>query len=143
MKKISISSENLLFCAWGISLIATAGSLYFSEIVGYIPCDLCWYQRILMYPMVIILGIAVIKRDLNQALYSALFSGIGMFVALYQYMLQKVPSMNELDSCGIVPCSAQYINWFGFVTIPFLALIAFILIFIISITILIRVRRSK
>ncbi|GAE29820.1 putative disulfide oxidoreductase [Halalkalibacter hemicellulosilyticusJCM 9152] len=93
--------------------------------------------------MVIILGIAVIKRDLNQALYSALFSGIGMFVALYQYMLQKVPSMNELDSCGIVPCSAQYINWFGFVTIPFLALIAFILIFIISITILIRVRRSK
>lgn len=128
--------EQLLFFAWAISFIATAGSLYFSEVLRFIPCELCWYQRILMYPLVIILGVAVVKKDVKQALYASIFSGIGIVVALYHYLLQKVPGLSAIDSCGIVPCSGQYINWLGFITIPFLALTAFILIFLLSISIL-------
>ncbi|OLO40572.1 disulfide bond formation protein B [Alkalihalophilus pseudofirmus] len=129
-------SENLLFAAWSVSLVATLGSLYFSEVLGYIPCELCWYQRIFMYPIVLILGIAVVKKDLKQALYSAVFSGIGILIAFYHYLLQKVPGMSELDSCGLIPCAGQYINWLGFITIPFLALVGFTIIFVLSVMIL-------
>ncbi|AIE59196.1 disulfide oxidoreductase [Bacillus methanolicus] len=125
--------ETLLFVAWATSVIAMFGSLYFSEILQFEPCELCWYQRILMYPLVIILGIAVIKKDYRIAFYSMIMSGIGFFTSLYHYSLQKVPFMaDHAISCGRVPCTSQYINWFGFITIPFLALTAFTIIFIIS-----------
>ncbi|WP_216828421.1 disulfide oxidoreductase [Alkalihalobacterium elongatum] len=136
MKNLVKQNENLLFAAWGVSLIATIGSLYFSEVLGYMPCELCWYQRIFMYPIVIILGIAVVKKDPKQALYSAVFSGIGILIAFYHYLLQKVPAMTELDSCGLIPCAGQYINWLGFITIPFLALVGFTAILVISLVIL-------
>lgn len=143
MNKRLINSDLLLFSAWGISLIASAGSLFFSEIVGYIPCDLCWYQRIFMYPLVIVLGVAVVKKDVKQALYSAIFSSIGFIIALYHYLIQKVPAISQMDSCGLVPCAGQYINWFGFITIPFLSLLAFSLILILSVVILMRERNSN
>lgn len=129
--------ENLLFTAWAASLTAMLGSLYFSEIVGYEPCELCWYQRILMYPIVLILGIAVVKKDLKAAVYSLAFSAIGVLVSLYHYGLQKVDFLTDAaPACGRVPCTGMYINWFGFVTIPFLALTAFVIIFITSLMIL-------
>ncbi|OXS75176.1 disulfide oxidoreductase [Domibacillus enclensis] len=129
--------ENLLFTAWAASLTAMLGSLYFSEIVGYEPCELCWYQRILMYPIVLILGIAVVKKDLKAAVYSLAFSAIGALVSLYHYGLQKVDFLTDAaPACGRVPCTGMYINWFGFVTIPFLALTAFVIIFITSLMIL-------
>jgi disulfide bond formation protein DsbB len=130
--------EHLLFVSWAVSLLATVGSLYFSEIRMFIPCELCWYQRIFMYPIVIILGIAVVKKDNKQALYGAVFAGLGGILAFYHYLLQKIPAMSGLDSCGIVACSGQYINWFGFITIPFLALVAFMIIFVSCLIILIR-----
>ncbi|CAM4065352.1 disulfide oxidoreductase [Lederbergia lenta] len=133
MVKQKDARENLIFFAWAVSVIATLGSLYFSEIKEYVPCELCWYQRILMYPLVIILGIGAARKDYKIALYSAVFSGIGMFVSLYHYLIQKVPAFaQQAPACGIVPCTGAYINWAGFITIPFLALIAFILIFITS-----------
>lgn len=129
--------ENLLFTAWAASLTAMLGSLYFSEIVGYEPCELCWYQRILMYPIVLILGIAVVKKDLKAAVYSLAFSAIGALVSLYHYGLQKVDFLTDAaPACGRVPCTGMYINWFSFVTIPFLALTAFVIIFITSLMIL-------
>ncbi|WP_442599002.1 disulfide oxidoreductase [Neobacillus sp. D3-1R] len=125
--------ETLLFTAWAASVIAMFGSLYFSEIRQYEPCLLCWYQRILMYPMVGILGIAVIKKDYKISLYSMVLSAIGGGISFYHVLLQKVSFFAETaPTCGRVPCTGQYINWFGFVTIPFLALIAFIIIFICS-----------
>lgn len=133
------SRENLIFFAWAVSVIATLGSLYFSEIKKYIPCELCWYQRILMYPLVIILGLAVVKKDYKISLYSAVFSGIGVCVSMSHYLIQKVPAFAEqAPACGVVPCTGAYINWAGFITIPFLALIAFITIFISSMMIFIR-----
>lgn len=136
--------ENMLFFAWTVSVIATLGSLYFSEIRQFVPCELCWYQRIFMYPIALILGIAVVKKDYKGALYSTVFSGIGMFVSLYHYFIQKVPAFaNQVPACGIVPCTGQYINWLGFITIPFLALTAFIFIFITSILVLKRTKEEN
>lgn len=122
-------SDYFRFSAWLISLIAVIGSLYFSEIRGFIPCEFCWYQRILMYPLVIILGIGFYKKDKHLPLYALPFTVIGAGVALFHYLHQKTDLFKQAIQCTQgVPCSGQYINWFGFVTIPFLALIAFGLI---------------
>lgn len=126
-------SGNLLFIAWAVAVIALLGSLFFSEIRQYEPCTLCWYQRIFMYPLVLLLGIGYVKRDDNIALYSLFFSGIGGALSLYHYSIQKIPFFaDRAIECGRIPCTAQYINWFGFISIPFLALVAFIIIFICS-----------
>lgn len=129
--------ENSLLFMWIISFIATLGSLFFSEVMHYEPCKFCWYQRILMYPLVIILGVAYIQRNAKIALTSLIFSIIGVCVALYHYGMQKVPFLHDnAVACGMVPCTGQYINWLGFITIPFLSLIAFLLILVTSIYIL-------
>lgn len=125
--------ETLLFVSWAASVLAMFGSLYFSEIRQYEPCTLCWYQRILMYPMVVILGIAIAKKDYRISIYSMVLSAIGGCISLYHYSIQKISFLaDHAASCGRVPCTGQYINWLGFITIPFLALIAFIIIFICS-----------
>ncbi len=135
--KAEKNQENLLFFAWAISVVATLGSLYFSEIKQFEPCELCWYQRILMYPLTILLGIALVKKNYGIALYSAIFSGIGLCLSFYHYLIQKVPFFtSKAPACGRVPCTGEYINWLGFITIPFLALIAFILIFVMSLLLL-------
>ncbi|WP_027409820.1 disulfide oxidoreductase [Anoxybacteroides tepidamans] len=129
--------ENLLLGAWGVSLIATLGSLYFSEIMKFIPCDLCWFQRIFMYPQVIILGLAAIRKEYEIARYSLVLSIIGGMISLYHYLLQKVPFFQEhAIACGRIPCTGDYINWLGFITIPFLALTAFCMISILSVLIM-------
>ena len=121
-----------LYFAWLISLIATLGSLYFSEIKEFVPCELCWYQRIFMYPLSILLGIATFYNDRTITRYVLPLSIIGGSISVFHYMEQKVPGFAEIKPCTQgVPCNAEYINWFGFVTIPFLALTAFTLIAII------------
>ncbi len=135
------SRETLLFIAWAASVLAMFGSLYFSEIRQFEPCELCWYQRILMYPMVVTLGIAIVKKDYKISLYSLVLSAIGGCISLFHYSIQKFSFIADIGpACGRVPCTGQYINWFGFITIPFLALIAFIIIFVCSLLIL---KKSK
>ncbi|WP_335872413.1 disulfide oxidoreductase [Bacillus sp. 2205SS5-2] len=127
-------AENILLLAWTTALLATMGSLYFSEIKGYEPCQLCWYQRILMYPMSLLLLLALWKKDTKFWLYSLALSGLGIVVSLYHYFIQKVSFFSDsAPACGRIPCTGEYINWFGFVTIPFLAFTAFSIIFICSI----------
>lgn len=120
-----------LYFAWLVSIIATIGSLYFSEIRGFVPCELCWYQRILMYPLILILGIGAFQNDISVKKFVLPMAILGSFISFMHYLEQKVPGFAGIKPCvkGI-PCSAEYINWFGFVTIPFLALIAFLLIII-------------
>ncbi|MHA6251693.1 disulfide oxidoreductase [Oceanobacillus sp. CAU 1775] len=128
MRKTDIS-QFTLYAAWLVSIVATLGSLYFSEIRGFIPCELCWYQRILMYPLTLILGIATFQNDRSVKKYVLPLAAFGWFISLFHYLQQKVPGFAAIKPCASgVPCSAEYINWFGFVTIPFLALIAFTLI---------------
>ncbi|PZE20863.1 disulfide bond formation protein B [Paenibacillus xerothermodurans] len=118
-----------LYLAWAVSLAAVAGSLYFSEVMLFEPCKLCWFQRIFMYPLVILLGMACYRDDRRLAPYLLPMSIIGGCIALYHYLEQKIPALAELLPCTIgVPCNGQYINWFGFITIPFLALVAFVFI---------------
>ncbi|MBM7607350.1 disulfide bond formation protein DsbB [Lysinibacillus composti] len=115
-----------LLSAWIVSIIAMTGSLFFSEKMGFIPCTLCWYQRILMYPLVIFLGIAFYRNDRDIFKYILPLSVIGIVISGYHYALQKIPSLHEFSTCtNGVPCSGQYINWLGFITIPFLAFVAF------------------
>ncbi|AQQ52529.1 disulfide oxidoreductase [Planococcus lenghuensis] len=121
--------ENALLLMWAAALVATAGSLYFSEVRDYLPCELCWYQRILMYPLVIVLGVAYIQKNPRIALTALIMSVAGGGISLYHYGIQKVAFLQDSASfCGQVPCTGQYINWFGFITIPFLAFIAFSII---------------
>ena len=129
-----------LLLAWIAAIIATLGSLYFSEVMHFIPCTLCWYQRIFMYPLAIILGVAVYRNDRGIYKYALPLSIIGLLIAGYHTLLQKIPYLQQFEMCTTgVPCSKDYINWLGFVTIPLLALIAFMVITIC----LIIISRSK
>ncbi|MGO4543081.1 disulfide oxidoreductase [Paenibacillus sp. 2TAB19] len=128
-KRLAIFQPYLLYFAWMVSLIATLGSLYFSEVKGYIPCELCWYQRIFMYPLSILLGIAAYKGDRTIKKYVLPLSIIGGIISIYHYSIQKIPGFHEIKPCtNGVPCNVDYIDWLGFITIPFLAGTAFILI---------------
>ncbi|QDP39359.1 disulfide oxidoreductase [Radiobacillus deserti] len=120
-----------LYGAWIVAVVATLGSLYFSEIREFIPCELCWYQRILMYPLSLILGIATFRDDKSVKKYVLPMAVIGWCISLFHYLEQKVPGFAEIKPCknGVL-CSAEYINWMGFVTIPFLAWTAFTLIIV-------------
>ncbi|MBT2736667.1 disulfide oxidoreductase [Bacillus sp. ISL-7] len=118
-----------LLLSWIAAIIATLGSLYFSEVMHFIPCTLCWYQRIFMYPLAIILGVAVYRNDKGIFRYALPLSIIGMLIAGYHTLLQKIPYLQQFEMCTSgVPCSKDYINWLGFITIPLLALIAFTII---------------
>ncbi|RME13263.1 MAG: disulfide bond formation protein B [Ardenticatenia bacterium] len=114
--------------AWIVALTAMSGSLYYSEVRGFIPCTLCWYQRILMYPLVAIILVGILRRDEGLPLYVLPLSVLGMFVSTYHYLLQ-IGVLTETGTCKAgVPCTVKYVNYFGFVTIPFMALTAFYLI---------------
>lgn len=98
----------------------------------YEPCTLCWYQRIFMYPLVIILGIAITNKDYKISIYGLILSTIGISISTYHYSIQKIPQLSNISTCGRIPCTDDYLNWFGFITIPFLCLIAFLIIIICS-----------
>ncbi|MFH5182001.1 disulfide oxidoreductase [Paenibacillus sp. TAB 01] len=118
-----------MYMAWVVSLVAVGGSLYFSEVLRFEPCKLCWFQRIFMYPQVILLGMACYKNDRRLIGYVLPLSIIGGCISLYHYAEQKVPGLAKLLPCTIgVPCDQDYIDWLGFITIPLLALTAFVLI---------------
>jgi disulfide bond formation protein DsbB len=115
-----------LLAAWLVSIAAMLGSLYFSEIRHFIPCTFCWYQRILMYPLTIIIGTAYYYGDHKAHRYVLPLSVLGMAVSAYHITLQKIPFMHEFEMCTSgVPCSGEYINWLGFITIPVLSFTAF------------------
>jgi disulfide bond formation protein DsbB len=125
----SLCKQYGLYFAWVVSLIALSGSLFFSEVMGFEPCKLCWFQRIMMYPQVLLLGMACYRNDRRIIPYVLPLSIIGGFISLYHYAEQKIPGLAKLLPCTVgVPCDQDYINWLGFITIPLLALIAFILI---------------
>ncbi|WP_246316596.1 disulfide bond formation protein B [Planococcus glaciei] len=119
--------------------MATLGSLYFSEIKGFIPCDLCWFQRIFMYPLEVFLGIATFQNDWKIASVTPAvdpYRRQHLGHALHgteNSRIRRHPSLCEWGSC-----SAEYINWLGFITIPFLALIAFLMITIAMVLLIVK-----
>jgi disulfide bond formation protein DsbB len=117
-----------LYFAWLLAVIASLGSLAFSELLLYVPCKLCWLQRIFMYPLAIQLGIASYRSDRNAIVYALPLSIVGGLIAAYHVLLQLFPSLESITPCrGGISCSQDYINWLGFITIPMLSLTAFTL----------------
>jgi disulfide bond formation protein DsbB len=118
-----------LLLSWVAALIATIGSLYFSEVRHFIPCTLCWYQRILMYPLAVILGIAFYRNDKEIYRYTLPLALLGIIVSGYHTMLQKIPYLQQFEMCTSgIPCAKDYLNWLGFITIPMMAFVAFTII---------------
>lgn len=122
------------YLAWLTAIIGMLASLYFSEIKHLIPCELCWYQRILMYPLVIIIGVGLARKQHLQIPYFVLpFSIIGSIVALYHVLLEQsiVPDTTNCD--GLVACSQIQLELFEFLTIPMMSLCGFLTITILMI----------
>ena len=117
-----------LWLAWAVALVSMLGSLYYSEIVHYAPCSLCWYQRIAMYPLAIILAIAAWRGDTKVRRYALPLVFIGAAIALYQYVLGYIPDAEILGCTLDVSCTERYVWEFGFVDFPFMSLVGFLAI---------------
>jgi len=116
------------YSAWVVTLLAFMGSLYFSEVRHVTPCLLCWYQRILLYPLVLLIPIGLLRKDHSYFLTVLPFSVLGIVVSAYHYLLQTVLPHGMGICSNLVPCNVVEIEWLGFVTIPLLSLAAFIII---------------
>ncbi|MBT9281127.1 MAG: disulfide bond formation protein B [Hydrogenibacillus schlegelii] len=119
--------QRALVLAWLVALAASLGSLFLSEVLRYLPCELCWYQRICMFPLALLLGIAAFRKDAGIVVYALPLSLIGGGVALYHVILQKIPRKGGICAFG-ASCVDDPLNAFGFVTIPMLSFVAFGLI---------------
>ncbi len=116
-----------LVAAW----VASAGSLYMSEVLGWIPCLWCWYQRVAMYPLAPLIAVGLLMRDRSLPKYMLTLAVPGILASTYHILLQKVPFFARFESCRVgVPCSVDYLNWLGFITIPMLAWAAFAIIIV-------------
>jgi disulfide bond formation protein DsbB len=113
--------------AAAVAVAATWGSLYLSEVANFVPCEYCWYQRIAMYPLALILVIAAATRDMRVWRYALPLAVIGAGISIYHYWLQENPDGPAACSAG-VPCSVKYVDELGFVSIPWMAMSAFALI---------------
>ena len=112
--------------AWVIALVATVGSLFFSEVMGLPPCVLCWYQRIAMYPLVLIIGSGIITQDSRMKFYALPLCLSGLIISIYHNLLYYGILPESIIPCTVgVSCTSRQIEWLGFITIPLMALIAF------------------
>lgn len=119
----------ILFLAWIVATVSMLGSLFFSEAMDFIPCTLCWYQRILMYPLVLIFAISMMPYDRKVLKFSTPFVALGWLFAFYHNLISYGIIPESASPCVQgVPCSTKYIEWLGFITIPMLSLVAFSLI---------------
>ena len=129
--KNNTNNQNLVLLAFIVSLIATLGSLFFSEIMEFVPCTMCWYQRIFMYPLVLIFLINLLYPDDKLFKYSFPLIITGLAFSIYHNLLMFGLINEDMVPCVQgVPCSTVYINWLGFITIPFLSFISFLSIFL-------------
>lgn len=119
----------LLFLAWVISLVATAGSLFFSEVMQLPPCVLCWYQRIAMYPLTLIFLVGLFPLDRKAVRYAWPLVIIGLLISIYHNLLYYEVLSESMAPCKQgISCTAVHIQWLGFITIPLLSFLAFLLI---------------
>ena len=117
-----------LWFAWLVALVATVGSLVYSEAIHFVPCRLCWYQRIAMYPLSVVLLVGAIRKEAVAKYYGLPLALGGLVISIWHYLIQMNPSL-EGGSCDpFNPCSARYVEMFGFVSIPFMAGAGFTLI---------------
>ena len=128
--------RNVLYLAWLTALLAMLGSLYFQYVLHFPPCVLCWYQRIAMYPLALIIPVGIIRKDKNLPLYILPLTIIGGSIAIYHNLLYYNIVPESLAPCvqGI-SCTTKLVEYFGFITIPLLSLTAFVVITILMIAV--------
>ena len=115
--------------AWIVTTVTTLGSLYYSEIANFVPCRLCWYQRICMYPLAVILLVGLLLRDRRVRWYVAPFVIAGAPLSLYHWLVERVDFFAKSSSCSAeAPCTVPWFQELGYVTLAFMALSAFLLI---------------
>lgn len=115
---------DMLRLAFSVAAVSTAASLWFSEVGDFVPCQLCWFQRIAMYPLVVVLGVATWRSDPDPRWRVLPFSVVGLLVSAYHYQLQLFPEQGS--SCDVAaPCTQRWVEEFGFVSIPFMAFCGF------------------
>ena len=129
--KTSNSNWNIIFICWIIASVSTLGSLFFSEIMEFAPCALCWYQRVFMFPLVILLLVGLFPFDKSIIKYALPLALTGWGFAFYHYLLYSGFIPESLQPCSQgVSCSETYVDLFGFLTIPMLSLISFSIIIV-------------
>jgi disulfide bond formation protein DsbB len=129
MSNFSGINAVLPYAVWVTALIATAGSLFFSEVMDLSPCVLCWYQRIAMYPLVLIVGTGIAMRDVRWKTYSLPLMLAGLAVSIYHNLLYYGVIPESIMPCKQgISCTTVQIEWLSFITIPLMALMAFVLV---------------
>lgn len=117
----------LPYVAWLVALVSVVGSLFFSEVMNLPPCVLCWYQRIAIYPLVIIIGTGIVLRDRRMKFYALPLCLVGLVISIYHNLLYYGIIPESITPCAEgVPCNAVQIEWLGFITIPLMGLGAFV-----------------
>lgn len=125
----NLKPKLFLYVIWLQALAATVGSLYFSEIAGFPPCKLCWYQRIFMYPLVLLVPVGIVKKDALLPIYALVLAIPGALIAVYHNLLYYSILPESTAPCELgVSCTTKYIAYFGFVTIPLLSLMGFLMV---------------
>jgi len=135
MKKLinKISVETLHYAILLQAGIAMAGSLFFSEVMDLPPCVLCWYQRIAMYPIVILVALGIVRNDRKTYISVLALAIPGLAISIYHNLLYWKILPESIAPCMLgVSCTTKFFEWFGFITIPFMALVAFIIINVIA-----------
>jgi disulfide bond formation protein DsbB len=136
--------NRIIFFCWSIAAISMMGSLFFSEVMKFQPCALCWYQRIAMYPLVFLFAVGLFQSARSTIHFTLPIAGIGWFFAGYHNLLHYGIIPESAAPCQIgVSCSTVYVNWFGFITIPMLSFIAFTQILVALIVLNRRVKSEK
>ena len=126
LDKASNSNWTIIFICWIVACVSTLGSLFFSEIMKFAPCALCWYQRVFMFPLVILLLVGLFPYDKSIIKYALPLALTGWGFAFYHYLLYSGFIPESLQPCSQgVSCSETYVDLFGFLTIPMLSLISF------------------
>jgi len=121
-----LAGTNVLFACWILASVATLGSLFFSEVMGLKPCVLCWYQRIFMYPLVVILLVGMFPLDKNVVRYALPLAVIGWLFAIYHYLLYSGYIPEGLQPCDReASCAEVNLELFGFITIPMLSILSY------------------
>jgi len=137
---IAVHSLPIVFL---ISLAGVAGSLYYSEIIGFPPCVLCWWQRVFLYPITILSGMGFLKRDKQIIDYAIVFALIAFLIGLYQYIGQFFTGILPCDAAGVVSCSKIYVSAYGYITIPLMALTLSVMILAVLVFAAFGVKRSR
>ena len=124
----SVVGPSALALAAVVAAVCTAGSLYLSEVAHFPPCRLCWFQRIGMYPLVVLLGLAAARRDRGIRPYAATLAVLGGLVSSWHMIIERHPSLEGSSCDPLNPCSIIWVEHFGYLTIPTMALSGFALI---------------